>query len=164
MKFIFSPWRMEYMLKEKPDTVCVFCDALCHPDSPENLVVARSSRVFMILNRYPYTSGHCMVVPNDHCASLVDIDIDTCTDMMKIVNRSIQVIQEVYKPQGYNVGINMGEAAGAGILDHVHMHIVPRWSGDTNFMSSLAVTRVLPETLDETYARIKRAWEKKFPA
>lgn len=160
MKFIWSPWRMEYIQSDKKLEGCVFCIEMARPDGPENLIVYRGNRVFMILNRFPYTSGHVMVVPFQHTSTLMDLDKDTQTELMQITNWSIQVLEEIYKPQGFNVGINIGEAAGAGITDHIHMHIVPRWSGDTNFMSSLGSTRVLPETLEETYRRIREAWDK----
>jgi ATP adenylyltransferase len=111
------------------------------------------------LNRYPYTSGHVMVVPVDHLPTLEKLDPLTRAEMMELATRFIQVLEVVYHPQGINIGINIGEAAGAGITDHVHMHVVPRWLGDTNFMSTLGKTRVLPETLEDTYQRLKAGWE-----
>jgi ATP adenylyltransferase len=151
---------MEYIQSDKNEEGCAFCIEMAKPDSPENLIVYRGQRVFLILNRFPYTSGHLMVVPFQHVSTLMALDKDTHSEMMETTNRGIQVLGEVYNPQGFNVGINIGEAAGAGITEHIHMHIVPRWSGDTNFMSSLGNTRVLPETLEETYKRVKEAWEK----
>ena len=112
----------------------------------------------MILNRYPYTSGHLMAVPYEHLPSLDLLDAETRAEMMELTNKAIQVLRKIYTPQGFNIGINIGAAAGAGIAEHVHMHIVPRWGGDTNFMSSLANTRVLPESLEETYTRVRQEW------
>ena len=126
---------------------------------PENLIVYRAEWSFVILNRYPYSSGHIMVVPYEHQSSLVLLGTQARAEIMELTSRGIQVLEEEYHPQGFNIGVNIGEAAGAGIRDHVHLHILPRWKGDTNFMSALAETRVLPETLDQTYLRVKSAWE-----
>ena len=164
MKFLWSPWRMTYILDNQHSADCVFCTALEQLDGPGNLIVARGQRAFVILNRYPYTSGHLMVVPMEHCASLVELDPETRAEIMELSNRATLILQSVYQPQGFNLGMNIGEVAGAGIADHVHMHIVPRWGGDTNFMSSLADTRVLPESLAETYQRVRHTWEQKYPA
>jgi ATP adenylyltransferase len=138
---------------------CIFCSVQDQPDNPENLVITRGDQVYVILNRYPYTSGHLMVVPNSHLPSLEDLDAPTRAELMEMAQQSMQVLRSVYHPQGFNLGINIGEAAGAGITEHVHLHVVPRWLGDTNFMSSLGQTRVLPESLEETYQRVKSGWE-----
>lgn len=159
MNYIWSPWRMIYIQSHRQETECVFCDELDHADSPENLVFHRDKHSYVILNRYPYTSGHLMVVPYTHQPALCNLDAETRAEMMELVNQAILVLQTVYNPQGFNVGINIGEAAGAGITEHIHIHVVPRWGGDTNFMSSLAQTRVLPESLEETYWRVKKTWE-----
>jgi ATP adenylyltransferase len=138
---------------------CVFCQALAQPqDGEENLIVTRGEKAFVILNRFPYTSGHLMILPYLHAPRLEDLDPETRAEMMELVSRGSQVLQEIYNPQGFNIGINMGEAAGAGIEEHIHIHIVPRWSGDTNFMTAVGETRVVPEPLDETYRRVKAAW------
>lgn len=158
MNHLWSPWRMAYIEKSKNETACVFCTALEQPDGPDNLIVARWRAAFIILNRYPYTSGHLMVVPYQHLPSLEGLDSQTLGEIMELTVQSTRVLGKVYKPQGFNVGINIGEAAGAGITDHVHLHVVPRWAGDTNFMSSLGQTRVLPETLEETYRRVQGEW------
>jgi ATP adenylyltransferase len=158
METIWSPWRMEYILSEKNDG-CVFCTEFSRSDGPENLIVIRGRLAFVILNRYPYTSGHLMVVPFVHRPSLEDLDPEIRSEMMELTSRALEVLRQEYRPQGFNVGFNIGAVAGAGVVEHVHLHIVPRWGGDTNFMSALANTRVLPETLEETYARVQGRWK-----
>jgi ATP adenylyltransferase len=150
---------MSYIQKNKDQTGCVFCEAQSIADGAENLILFRGERAFVILNRFPYTSGHLMVVPFQHEASLEGLDSETRAELLELANRIMKMLGREYHPQGYNVGINIGEAAGAGITEHIHLHVVPRWSGDTNFMSSLGETRVLPETLEDTYQRMKTAWQ-----
>ncbi len=159
MNYLWSPWRMKYIQSNKEKGGCVFCLAAKMQDSPENLIIFRGEYSYVILNRYPYTSGHLMVVPYEHQPTIINLDATTRAEMMELANQCLQVLTPAYHPQGYNVGINIGSAAGAGIREHVHMHVVPRWNGDTNFMSSLGDTRVLPETLEETYWRIRKIWE-----
>ncbi|MFC2043020.1 HIT domain-containing protein [Chloroflexota bacterium] len=159
MNHLWSPWRMSYVQSLKDEEGCVFCSQLALPDGPQNLIVHRGSRNFAILNRFPYTSGHMMIVPFEHHSTLGELDSDTRSEMMEMTTKSIEVLGSEYHPHGFNVGINIGEAAGAGITEHIHLHVVPRWSGDTNFMSSLGKTRVIPETLDDSYLRIRKAWE-----
>jgi ATP adenylyltransferase len=149
---------MEYISSPKSEDGCIFCNGLKQVDGPLNLIVYRGSKAFVMLNRFPYTSGHIMIVPYEHQPSLELIDSSSRADIMDLSARAIQVLQVVYHPQGYNLGMNIGNAAGAGISEHVHLHLVPRWVGDTNFMSSVSQTRVLPELLEETYRRIKEAW------
>jgi ATP adenylyltransferase len=151
---------MEYIQNSKKDPECVFCTALDQPDGPENLIIHRGQRAYIILNRYPYTSGHLMAVPYTHAPSLEALTEADRAELMELTTRSLEVLRGVYHPEGFNVGINIGAAAGAGIVEHVHMHVVPRWGGDSNFMTSLAATRVLPETLEDTYRRVKEEWEK----
>jgi len=148
---------MRYITEFKKNG-CVFCDALELEDGPENLIVSRGQKTFVILNAFPYTSGHLMVLPYQHVPDLSDLDAETRAEMIEMVTKSSQVLRTLYTPQGFNIGINMGEAAGAGIEEHIHIHIVPRWMGDTNFMTAVGQTRVLPEALDETYRRVKDAW------
>lgn len=148
---------MKYIESHKKEDGCVFCIAQSMYDSPENLIALRGKHSYVILNRYPYTSGHLMVIPFDHVATLEGLDPDTRAEMMELTSRCTTVLREVYRTQAFNVGINMGEAAGAGVLGHVHIHIVPRWAGDTNFMTAVGATRVLPEALEDTYKKISSA-------
>jgi ATP adenylyltransferase len=145
-------------MRQDRSTGCIFCDALKGKHDSESLVVYRAETCFVILNRYPYTSGHLMVVPNEHQPSLNQLDIAALHEIMGLIRRAECVLRKVYSPDGLNVGANIGAAAGAGIAEHVHFHVVPRWGGDTNFMSTLANSRVLPETLSDTYARLYSAW------
>lgn len=160
MEHLWSPWRMEYIMGNNPKSACIFCDALALEDGPANLIVTRSPLAFVMMNRYPYTSGHIMVIPTAHQPSLELLDAATRAALMEMVANGIQVLRRVYKPEGFNIGVNIGTAAGAGVADHVHVHIVPRWAGDTNFMSTLAGARVLPEALEDSYRRISEAWNK----
>ncbi len=160
MQHIWSPWRMTYIQSSEPVKDCVFCRLMRQPDGPDNLIAVRGERAFVILNRFPYTSGHCMVVPYEHQPSLELLEAETRAEMMELTSRVVRALREEYRPDGFNLGMNIGEAAGAGIAEHVHLHIVPRWGGDTNFMSSISETRVLPETLEQTYARILNRWGK----
>jgi ATP adenylyltransferase len=150
---------MKYINKSTKEEGCVFCNALAKPDNAENLIVTRGERAFVILNKFPYTSGHVMVAPLAHAATLEALDRATRAEMMEQVSQASVILGGVYKPQGFNIGINMGEAAGAGVPGHIHIHIVPRWNGDTNFMSTVGDVRVLPEELDQSYARILAAWK-----
>jgi ATP adenylyltransferase len=140
------------------DQECVFCSVQKQEDGPQNLIIHRGRLAFVILNRFPYTSGHIMVVATDHVPSLEDLSPEARAEMMELVTHGIRVLRRVYQPQAFNVGANIGEAAGAGVAGHIHMHVVPRWGGDANFMATVAETRVLPESLEESYARIRAAW------
>ena len=150
---------MVYIQNSNKEESCIFCNRPSQPDGDENLIVARGERAYVILNRYPYTSGHVMIVPFDHQRSLELLEPETRAEIMELASRAIQVLQHEYHPEGFNLGINIGEVAGAGIAEHVHLHVVPRWAGDTNFMSSLGGTRVLPEALEDTYRRVRERWE-----
>lgn len=160
MEHIWSPWRMDYIMNHDRAADCVFCSVLRSSDDVANLIVCRGEQAFVILNRYPYTSGHLMVVPFAHVATLDALGPSVRAELIELANHAALVLSAVYQPQGFNFGINMGEAAGAGIANHIHLHIVPRWAGDTNFMSSVAATRVLPEHLEDTCVRIRAQWEK----
>lgn len=136
----------------------MFCNAHAKKDSEKNLIAFRGERAFIILNLYPYTSGHLMVVPFKHAATLEDLDSATRAEMMELTSQSMTILRKVYNPQAFNMGANIGEAAGAGVPGHVHIHIVPRWGGDTNFMSTLGETRILPESLEDTYKRVREGF------
>jgi ATP adenylyltransferase len=159
MNHIWSPWRMEYIENNNKVGGCIFCLAQEREDSAENLIAHRGERAYVILNRYPYTSGHLMVVPFGHKATLEELDPQTRAEMMELTTRCMTLLRKVYNPQAFNMGANIGEAAGAGVKEHVHIHIVPRWAGDTNFMSTLGETRVLPELLADTYQRVKNGFQ-----
>jgi ATP adenylyltransferase len=150
---------MKYIQENNDEKGCVFCLAAEVDDGLNNLVFHRGKGVFMILNRYPYTSGHVMCVPYVHVDRLQDLPRASRLELMDMVCKAVEVLQLVYHPEGFNIGLNLGKVAGAGIADHLHMHIVPRWGGDTNFMSAVGQTRVLPESLSETYRRVKEAWD-----
>ena len=159
MDHLWSPWRMKYIQQGVQPGGCIFCNAAQPGSDDEYFVVARAKRSFVILNRYPYTSGHVMVVPYVHQPSIEDLDPETRQEMIELANQALGVLRSVYRPEAFNVGANIGSAAGAGIAEHVHIHVVPRWNGDTNFMSTIAETRVLPEDLAETYRRIRDQWQ-----
>ncbi len=158
MNHIWSPWRMAYIENNTKAEGCVFRTVQEMEDSAENLVAFRGERAFVILNRYPYTSGHLMVVPFDHRSNLELLDSETRAEMMELTTHCMTALRKIYNPPAFNMGANIGQAAGAGILEHVHIHIVPRWPGDTNFMSAVAETRVLPESLEDTYARVRKVF------
>lgn len=159
MDHIWTPWRKKYIEGETGDNGCVFCDALAKADSAENLIFFRGKFVFLILNRYPYTSGHVMCVPYAHVNRLSLIQPEAREELMDVTTRITELLQSCYHPDGFNLGMNLGAQAGAGVAEHIHMHIVPRWGGDTSFMTIVGQTRVLPETLAESYERIKTAWD-----
>lgn len=159
MKHLWSPWRMEYIENGNKMEGCVFCLIQELQDGEESLIAFRGKLSFVVLNRYPYTSGHLMVVPYPHVSTLEEVDPDTRSEMMELTAACMVVLRKLYNPHGFNMGANIGEAAGAGIKDHVHIHIVPRWAGDTNFMSTVGEARVLPESLEKTYERVKKGFE-----
>jgi len=138
---------------------CIFCAKPAEDDDAENLIVHRGELCFVILNLYPYTNGHLMVAPFDHVGRIQDIPAETTAEMMALSQRAITVLQSKYEPQGFNVGFNQGRIAGAGVEHHIHMHIVPRWGGDTNFMPVLADTRVMPQTLDQSFETLRGEFE-----
>jgi ATP adenylyltransferase len=154
---IWAPWRLPYVKGASKDSEaeCIFCAKPAEDDDEANLIVHRGERCFVILNLFPYTNGHLMVAPFAHVATLGDLDADTLAEMMDLTQRAMGVLEDRYEPHGYNVGFNQGRVAGAGVEHHIHMHVVPRWGGDTNFMPVLADTRVMPQTLEESYAALK---------
>jgi ATP adenylyltransferase len=160
MKRIWAPWRMPYIESSGSDPAsCFLCDCQREADGVENLVVHRAQLGFVVLNRYPYTNGHMMVVPYRHVPSIVDLEPPAQAELMQLTGLALQALTEAYGAQAFNVGINIGASAGAGVADHVHIHVVPRWAGDTNFMATTAQTRVIPEDLRLTYQRLKESWQ-----
>jgi len=159
MKHLWSPWRLEYLTKPTAEG-CIFCQAAESDDDRENLVLLRGEQAFLILNRFPYNNGHFMVVPYAHVPSLEDLDGPVLTEMMLLLNRGLAALRASMFPDGFNVGANLGQVAGAGIEDHVHLHAVPRWTGDTNFMPVVGDMRVVPQTWLQTYDDLKAALER----
>lgn len=157
MQHLFAPWRFAYVSQADSAGGCIFCEAARNDVDP--LTLARSERSFALLNRYPYTSGHTMVAPYAHVGDLSELDAVALVDVMRLGQRIVRALQRVYQPHGFNVGFNLGEAAGAGIATHLHLHVVPRWRGDTNFMTVNAEVRVLPEDLGETRVKLRQALE-----
>jgi ATP adenylyltransferase len=153
MERLWSPWRLAYVTGTGGAVACIFCEAAERDDDP--LVVDRGVHAFVILNLYPYNSGHLMVVPRRHVATLAGLTADELAEIMLLTQRSEIALTRVYQPQGINVGINLGRPAGAGIADHVHVHLVPRWTGDTNFMSVVGNVRVLPEEVHQSADRLR---------
>ena len=155
MEFVWSPWRYDYMASTgKKSTSCVFCIGEDRSQDASRLVVYRGSLNFVILNLFPYTSGHFMVAPLIHTARFDEAQPDQLTEMMQLAQRGMRALNALYRPEGFNMGMNLGHCAGAGIREHFHLHVVPRWIGDVNFMGVTAETRVLPEDLSTTYRRI----------
>jgi ATP adenylyltransferase len=158
MKQLWSPWRMAYIEERNSEGVCLFCHGRDQAPGPASLILHQGERAFVMLNRYPYTNGHVMVVPNAHQPSLEDLDAATLAELMLLARRGLRALRQAYGAEAFNLGVNIGAPAGAGVVDHVHLHVVPRWAGDTNFMATTAQTRVIPEDLDQTYHRLDQAW------
>jgi ATP adenylyltransferase len=154
---LWAPWRMEFIASEKKPTGCIFCEFPAAPeeDDRKNLVVHRTPHSYVCLNRYPYTSGHVMVIPRQHGADLSALAPEAYTELNETLRRTAEVVRATYRPDGMNVGMNLGRSAGAGIVDHLHWHVVPRWAGDNNFMPVIADIRVMVEHLDTTWERIR---------
>lgn len=157
MNRLWAPWRMAYVGAAVPAPGCIFCHALSAGDDRGTLVLHRDPEAFLILNAYPYAAGHLMAVPTRHVASIADASPAEFAAVMRLVQVAVRAITSEYRPDGFNVGLNEGRAAGAGIPGHLHMHVVPRWSGDANFLAVVGDTRVVPEALDRTWERLKKA-------
>jgi len=159
MERLWTPWRMAYIKGEARHPGCVFCDmpAADPTKDRENLVLARGDKAFVIMNKYPYNAGHVLVATYRHEARYEELEPEEHAEMAEWTSRCIRALEREYKPQGYNVGFNMGTAAGAGIEDHLHLHVVPRWNGDTNYMTTVSDVKVLPETLEQTFDRLKHS-------
>lgn len=154
MEIIWAPWRIEYIAMEKPEG-CILCQKPKEDNDASNYILYRGDSNFIILNSYPYNPGHLMVAPYRHIASLEELTTEELNEHFEIVSRSVAVLRQSLKPGGFNLGMNLGTVAGAGISDHIHTHIVPRWLGDTNFMPVISSTRVIPEALAEMYSQLK---------
>jgi ATP adenylyltransferase len=163
MDYLWTPWRYRYVSQAGRESGCIFCQAAELGDDSRALIVYRGRKNFIILNLYPYTTGHSMVVPYAHVADLVECDDETLEEMMRLARRLRLAFGELYHPQGYNVGMNLGHAAGAGVAEHLHLHVLPRWTGDTNFMTTIGETRLQPEDLAVTYDRLHRALRETNP-
>jgi ATP adenylyltransferase len=157
MDHLWTPWRYQYLQQApEPDTGCIFCAKAAEPRDAENYIVHRARKNFVILNLYPYTTGHLLVVPYEHVATLTEAQPDTLAEMMELSRKAERALAAIYKPHGFNLGMNVGEAAGAGIAGHIHMHVLPRWRGDANFVSTVGETRIMPEELSSTYEKLLR--------
>ena len=157
MDYLWTPWRYAYVSTAEKATGCVFCNAVAANDDAKTLIVHRGKLCFVILNAYPYTPGHVMIVPYAHLNELRKLPPEAAGEMMALSQRMESVLRELYTPDGINLGMNIGKAAGAGIAGHIHMHVLPRWVADANFMSVVSETRVLPELLQETWKRMTAA-------
>lgn len=155
MDFLFSPWRYAYVTAASQAGECVFCGLAKAQNDEQNFIIGRGKTCFVVLNAFPYTSGHAMVVPYEHLDELQKLPRAAAEEMMALTQKLEGILREIYRPDGINLGMNLGQAAGAGIAGHIHMHILPRWFGDTNFMTAVGETRVLPEDLETTYRKIK---------
>jgi ATP adenylyltransferase len=157
MDYLWSPWRYRYVSTASPEEACLFCRVAGETADKQNYVVLRAERNFVILNRYPYTSGHVMIAPYAHVASLEAAETGVLEEMMRLAQRAESALRGIYRPDGFNAGFNIGRCAGAGIAGHIHMHVLPRWLGDVSFMTAVGETRVLPEDLEVTYERVSAA-------
>jgi ATP adenylyltransferase len=160
MDYLWTPWRYAYVSTAEKATGCVFCNAVAANDDEKTLIIYRGKLCFVILNAYPYTPGHVMIVPYAHLDELRKLPAEAASEMMTLSQRMESLLRELYHPDGINLGMNIGKAAGAGIAGHIHMHVLPRWVADANFMSVVSETRVLPELLQETWARMTAALRK----
>jgi len=160
MRYLWAPWRMDYIL-EKKRKGCIFCNTLTDRQDKKNLILWQSKCAFVIMNRFPYNSGHLMVVPRRHCVDLDQLSNEELQELFYLLKVSTRILKGCLDPHGFNIGINIGNAGGAG-EDHIHFHIVPRWTGDTNFMPVLSETKVIPEYLEKTYRKLNSAFRDFF--
>lgn len=159
MDHLWSPWRYQYVSQSRPPAGCIFCAKSSEQRDRENYIVHRGERNFVILNLYPYSTGHLMVAPYEHVGNLAATPEQTLEEMIRLARLAEIRLREVYNPHGFNLGMNLGESAGAGVPGHIHLHVLPRWSGDTNFMTAVGETRVVPEIPDVTYEKLKKVFE-----
>jgi ATP adenylyltransferase len=159
MDFLWTPWRYQYVTSLGEPVACIFCHAAADSaHDKEHYVIHRGARNLVMLNRFPYTSGHIMVVPYEHVSTLEDLPDETLVELIRLARTADKQLRAVYRPDGLNLGFNLGRSAGAGIAGHVHLHALPRWTGDTSFMTSIGETRVLPEDLETTWEKLRRAF------
>lgn len=159
MDYLWTPWRYSYIKEADRKPGCPFCEKLDKNDDARALIVYRGLQCFVCLNAYPYNNGHVMVLPYAHVDELQKLPADAASEMISLCQKMEAVLRALYHPDGINLGMNLGKAAGAGVAGHIHMHVLPRWAGDTNFMTVVGETRVLPETLETTYQRMKEAFQ-----
>ena len=157
MDYLWTPWRYRYVSQAGKSSECIFCNAAASNLDAETLIVLRGAKTFVILNRYPYTTGHVMIVPYEHTADFSGLNAEATGEMMQFAQRVQRALLQTYSPEGFNLGMNLGKMAGAGIADHLHLHLLPRWTGDTNFMTSIGETRLGPEELPVTYEKLRKA-------
>jgi ATP adenylyltransferase len=157
---LWAPWRIRYIEQGAPGEGCIFVELPKQHDDRKNLILYRGRHAFVMLNAFPYTNGHLMIAPYRHTADLCDLNDDELLEINQLLAKATRWIREAYSPEGFNIGVNLGSAAGAGIPDHIHWHIVPRWVGDTNFMPVVGEVRVLPQSLEDSYDRLRTAVEK----
>jgi ATP adenylyltransferase len=160
MDYLWTPWRYRYVSSAPLSGSCLFCDIASGADDPKNYVLLRAELNFVLLNLYPYTSGHLMIAPYAHVPTLEASDPRALEEMMRLAQRAEAALRSVYRPEGMNLGLNVGQSAGAGVPGHLHMHVLPRWTGDTSFMTAIGETRVLPEDLETTYEKLCAALNK----
>ncbi len=160
MNHLWTPWRMPYLQNPSPavENGCIFCRKAQSRDDAAEHVLFRGQHVYVTLNLYPYNNGHLMIVPYRHTADLADLEPDALAELMIVTRQAVEVLGRAYRPQGFNIGLNLGTAAGAGIAEHIHQHVVPRWAGDTNYLTVVAQTRTIPEWIDDTYRRLRELW------
>jgi ATP adenylyltransferase len=157
MDYLWTPWRYRYIADASREDRCIFCDAVAEKDDRKTLILLRGAKNYIILNCFPYTTGHVMVVPYAHIADLSAAEPDALSEMMCLAQRVQAAIEKAYRPEGYNLGMNLGRAAGAGVAGHLHLHLLPRWAGDSNFMTVIGETRLEPEELSTTYEKLRKA-------
>jgi ATP adenylyltransferase len=158
LDYLWSPWRLQYLTAPKKPEECIFCAMAAADRDEETLIVFRGAHNFVVLNRFPYTSGHLMVVPYRHVADLAGLDETIASELMDLTRKAERHLRAAYRPDGLNLGMNIGESAGAGIAGHIHMHVLPRWTGDANFMTTIGQARILPEELQVSWRRLRDAF------
>ncbi len=162
MDYLWSPWRYQYVSAGSAPSACIFCEFATSPaDDPKNFILFRGPRNFVLLNRFPYTTGHLMIVPYEHVADLESVSAETLAEMMRLAQAAERALRAEYHPDGFNAGFNIGQCAGAGVASHIHLHMLPRWCADSSFMTVIGETRVLPEDLETTYRKLKKHFSPK---